>query len=364
MKRWCALALALILCIPAMSLTAAAEDKTLDVTYRTIEYDGFAADTMDGVDAIYNLTTASPLCSELVERYYREVYGVDVILGGAPRVSGSGDYWFEETATPKKGDILYASASARGGSSHYALCRSVDEAAGTITLFEQNWTWDGKAGVDRVIPMESCYTIYTLTGADGAPEAQPPAEKPPQSLVPSAEEAMSIAEPFGEGAPSEWAQIYILRAESGGLIERREGEYQKPVARIEFARLVVTAAKRFLSLEDGSGDICAEAARLGLMAGDDKGNFHENDSLTREEGAVVMHRLLRLIDSAPASDASALEIYADRQSIAVWAAEAVSVATQTGLMGGTGSGFAPKQTLTLEQAVALLMRAFDTAGVI
>lgn len=365
MKRWCAALLALVLCISALSLTALAEDKTLDVTYVTIDCDGFVAETMNGVAARYNLTTSSPLCSELVERYYREVYGVTVVLGGAPTVSGSSEYWFEQTAVPKQGDILYATAAARGSVSHYALCRSVDESAGTVTLFEQNWTWNGKAGIGRVIPLQSCYTAYTLVGANGVPETGSGSDaevSQPDNAV-SDEELIASAEPFGDGAPSDWAQIYVLRAESLGLMQRAEGAYQKPVMRGEYARLVVEAAKRFLGLENVSDNVLTAASELGLMGGDASGNFHENESLTREEAAVVMHRLLKKIGSAPEADGTAIEIYADRQQIAAWSAEAVGVMTQAGLMGGTGTGFAPQQTLTLEQAIALLMRVYDNPNI-
>ena len=55
---------------------------------------------------------------------------------------------------PQPGDIAYASAEARERyGNHYAIVKSVDDAGGTVTLFEQNWIWDGKAGVNRVDPL-------------------------------------------------------------------------------------------------------------------------------------------------------------------------------------------------------------------
>lgn len=358
MKRYCALLLVLCLLCSALATVAQAGETTLDVTYVTITGDGFVAETMDGIEARYHLSGQTLLCSELVERYYQEIYGLTVILAGAPTVSGSSEYWFEVTTTPKRGDILYATEAARGGCSHYALCRSFDAAANTVTLFEQNWTWGDKAGIGRVIPMDGCYTAYTLTGVNGAPEAAVPVEAP-VSPIPDTDAALAAAEPFSDGAPSGWAQIYILRAEAGGLLPRRSGEYQKPIPRREFARLLVAASEQFLSITCQSSDPCEAAGELGLMVGDDRGDFHADDALSREEAAVVMQRLLALAGNAPTPQLSALDVYPDRAKIASWAQESVSVATQTGLMGGTATGFSPQLTLTLEEAVTLLMRAYD-----
>ena len=111
MKRICAGLLALLLCLTALSVTALASDTTLDIRYVPITEDGFVADTMDGVDAIYNLW-GGPDCADLVIRYYDAVFGVDVQLGGVPVVTG-GEGWLEETDVPQRGDILYASAAAR-----------------------------------------------------------------------------------------------------------------------------------------------------------------------------------------------------------------------------------------------------------
>ena len=91
MKRICAGLLALLLCLTALSVTALASDTTLDIRYVPITEDGFVADTMDGVDAIYNLW-GGPDCADLVIRYYDAVFGVDVQLGGVPVVTG-GEGW-------------------------------------------------------------------------------------------------------------------------------------------------------------------------------------------------------------------------------------------------------------------------------
>ena len=72
--------------------------------------------------------------------------------------------------------------------------------------------------------------------------------------------------------------------------------------------------------------------------------------------AVVLSRLWQLTGDALAADESYLWQYQDASTISTWAREGAAMATAAGLIGGTGSGFAPLGTLTCEQAVTLLAR--------
>lgn len=353
MKRRFALMLAAALCLTMLASTAYAADTTLDITYIPITEDGFVADTMDGVDAVYNLY-GGPDCADLVIRYYEAVYGVTVQLGGAPVVV-SGDGWFEEVDVPQRGDVLYASAAARGSSTHYALCKAVDTAAGTVTLFEQNWAWNGQAGVDRVIPLESCYTYYTLRGGD---RTEAPAQE--EETVPA--DSWYDAEQFelsSLGTPAGWAESYVREAAELGILHGLTSGYQAPITRGEFAQMVVDAAQAACGIYAGRGSVSEQAESLGLMFGDGKGNFRLLDTLTRQEAAVICTRLMTLAGAAPSADRSALSAYGDTASIADWARDGVSIMTQMGLMSGTGTGFVPAATLTTEQAITLLVRVYQ-----
>ncbi len=159
--------IAAALCIAAIAapMQASAYERTLGCTYTKITGNGFVADTFNGVQARYNLGGPKLYCTELIERYCREVYGVEIRCGGScPTVLNSDEYWFEAVSDPQPGDILFGSAAARGkGYNHWAICKSVDEEAGTITLFEQNWRWNGCAGINRVIPLENnCYQTFRM----------------------------------------------------------------------------------------------------------------------------------------------------------------------------------------------------------
>ena len=213
-----------MLCLTLLAVPALAAEATIDLDYVTIVGEGFAADTFCGVDALYNETGATLFCNELIERFYSAVYGVTVFTnsGDITAASPSG-YWFEVTYTPQPGDIAYASAEARERyGNHYAIVKSVDEAGSTVTLFEQNWVWDGKAGVNRRIPYDGgCYTFYTMCSSAG--RAAPAGEAEPVAAAPAAEEPQPVSDDVSTiyawgsgissitGTPSSWAARSLSR---------------------------------------------------------------------------------------------------------------------------------------------------------
>ena len=204
-------------------MQAMASEKIVDVDYLQITEDGFVADTLNGVDAIYNLYGPTMYCSEFVQRYYQEVYGLDVqVSPSGPRVQNNDNYWFEPTDDPQTGDILFGSAAARGtGYNHWALVKAADEKDDLLTLIEQNWRWDNQAGVNRVIEWpNSCYVAYTLVCADGEPEMNiPEQDRLSDWAETSVEEASelgiaAIGDGYQEGVQAE--ELYtMLRSLTG-----------------------------------------------------------------------------------------------------------------------------------------------------
>lgn len=163
-----------VLCLCVVTLAAclqvSAREVTLKVEYVPITKYGFVADTLNGVQSKYNPWGWNYDCGELVRRYYKEVYGLTVSLAwDKPNVTGSDEYWFEVVDEPQTGDVFFASAWARGKAyGHWALCKEADKEANTITMFEQNWRWNGMAGVGRQISYsKNCYTYYRLMNASG-----------------------------------------------------------------------------------------------------------------------------------------------------------------------------------------------------
>lgn len=357
---------AAVLCLALLAAPVLASEATVRADYVQIEGNGFVADTFCGVQALYNENGPTLFCSELVERFYSSVYGVSLFTdNGALNVTSPTDCWFTLTTSPQPGDIAYASAETRERyGNHYAIVKSVNAAAGEVTLFEQNWVWDGKAGVDRVIPYDGgCYSFYTMITASGRAAPATDVSSTEADTVPGA--AAATTGPtlllWGSGVsditgtPSAWAKASVDAADAYGITMLCSGSYQSTITRKTLARLAANTA-RTLGLTQDVTDPVAVVQQLGLMQAETDGHFDETSTVTRQMAATVLLRLLRRTSVVFDADRSVLSRYPDRAQISDWAVEAVAMLTQYDLMNGTSVGFEPKAGMTLEQCIVLLTR--------
>ena len=136
--------------------------------YVDIKGKNCAVDYFCGVPALYN-EGSTIYCNELVIRFYKEAYGLDVSAGTSGIAMKTEGYKFVTPATPKPGDVVYVSAAQRGTYDHWAIVRSYD---GThITLFEQNVKSGGQAIVGRQLKCPSnSYYLYTPVSTGSNPD--------------------------------------------------------------------------------------------------------------------------------------------------------------------------------------------------
>jgi hypothetical protein len=140
-------------------------------TWVEIEGEDFVADTFCGVDALYNENDAYYQCNEVIMRFYREAFGLDILAySNTGPVMLTDGYDLVETSSPKKGDIIYVTAEMRGSATdHWAIVK--DYGNGYITMFEQNAVWDGKAARNRQIKYPSdSYYIFTPVSLGDYPD--------------------------------------------------------------------------------------------------------------------------------------------------------------------------------------------------
>ena len=91
---------------------------------------------------------------------------------------------------------------------------------------------------------------------------------------------------------------------------------------------------------------------IGVMVGDESGNFCPDRSVTRAEMAAIVCRLVGQADSLPSDDC-----FPD-VPIGHWANGYVSQAAELGVVNGYADGnFGPADTVTYEQAVTMVIRA-------
>lgn len=98
---------------------------------------------------------------------------------------------------------------------------------------------------------------------------------------------------------------------------------------------------------------------LGIVKGKSETEFAPNDSLTREEAAAILCRLINKI--YPGWDATAQYFdFADSGEISDWAMNDIQVICNMGIMKGVEDNkFAPKDNYTTEQAIVTLVRVYD-----
>ena len=172
------------------------------------------------------------------------------------------------------------------------------------------------------------------------------------------------------GFISPWAKDSVAVAEKINLIQPSENyNYTAFITREEFCELIFNYINNF---SDGLTAIYAKNPftdtdnehievlnALGIVKGKSETEFAPNDSLTREEAAVILYRMISKI--YPGWDATAQYFdFADSGQISGWAMNDIQVICNMGIMQGIGDNrFAPKELYTTEQAVATLVRVYN-----
>lgn len=129
-------------------------------TYVEIKGQNFVSDTFHGVKALYNENGPTLYCNELVIRFYKEAYGLNVSAGTSGISMKTEGYKFVTPKNPKPGDVVYVSAAMRGTSDHWAIVKY--NRGDHLVLFEQNVVNGGKAGIERKLKYPSdSYKLYT-----------------------------------------------------------------------------------------------------------------------------------------------------------------------------------------------------------
>ena len=165
---------------------------------------------------------------------------------------------------------------------------------------------------------------------------------------------------------STWARDGISQAFELGLIPQAlQNNYTANTTRAEFSALAVylyeTVTGRTLvgrtHFNDTTDINVQKMGYLGVVTGVGGGNFAPNDTITREQAAVMIARLANAIGQ-PLQLVNAT--FADNGYISSWALEGVGQVQGVGIMGGVGNNiFAPRGLYTREQSIITMLRLFD-----
>ena len=166
---------------------------------------------------------------------------------------------------------------------------------------------------------------------------------------------------FSDLGNAQWAESAVSYLAGKGVVAGRgDGKFYPNdiMTREEFVKLIVLAFDIYdgaaaASFDDVSADswsypYIASAARLGIVTGNDNNEFNPSGSITREDMAVIMHRVYNI---AGLKGQTAELDFADADSISGYAKEAVGVLSGASIINGMGDGtFAPKSAVTRAQA--------------
>lgn len=99
----------------------------------------------------------------------------------------------------------------------------------------------------------------------------------------------------------------------------------------------------------------ATLVELGILQGDESGNFNPDNTITRAEAAAIICRILGVEDEAKIRTVSTFSDVLDSH----WAVGYIAKAAEIGIIGGYGNGkFGPSDPITQEQMVKMLVCAW------
>ncbi|MDO3681038.1 putative Ig domain-containing protein [Paenibacillus ehimensis] len=216
--------------------------------------------------------------------------------------------------------------------------------------------WDPEAREYRFVP-----TVFETR--DGKPAAK--LKRQGFSIYTVLDRSASFGDLQGH-----WAKATIESLASKLIVQGREADAYEPegrVTRAEWAALLVRSLGLNLSQEKApfgdvqEGDWFASAVgaahKAKLIDGYEDGTFRPNQTVTREELAVMTARAIKYVGAKPADTRNSGETFQDSANISGWAGDAVRQAVLAGIIEGDDRGrFRPSDSASRAEAATMLYR--------
>jgi hypothetical protein len=189
-------------------------------------------------------------------------------------------------------------------------------------------------------------------------------------------------------SPSSWATAEVSAAISKNLVPLElQFDYAAPITRNDFCKTAVAfieaaagktveeiLAKKNAEINraafaDTTDENILRVNALGIVNGVEDGRFEPNRSITRQEAATMLTRIVTALELDRVDrDAGDYSWFYDEDQIAGWAKENVNFIsncvvpdTRQAVMGGVGSGrFSPRTTFTREQSFITMLRLLES----
>lgn len=248
----------------------------------------------------------------------------------------------------------------------------------------------GSTYVERSLPLPSSYDAKRITGVwydtDAAKfrfvptrivamngEARAMLRRPGNSVYAVAALDRQFADLEGHWAKAD-VELLASKLILNGMTPETFGP-ELSVTRAQFATMLVQAlslaeaADAAAFTDVGSGDWYAgavgSAVKAGLIAGYTDGSFQPDRNITREEMAVIAARAMAFAGGEPSPAGTSVAGFGDAADIADWAADAVALVSDAGVMGAMPDGrFSGREYASRAQAAVVLKRLLQTVDFI
>lgn len=162
---------------------------------------------------------------------------------------------------------------------------------------------------------------------------------------------------------SSWASTFISEAINQNKIPADlQNNYSSNITREDLCRIAYCFIEKYIdktktksSFADADIAGINVLASNGIINGNGNNTFAPNDNILREEAAAILERMAQKMSVTRATDFT--KTYADESSISPYAISAVQNMTRLHIMDGKdNNNFCPKDLLTKEEAIAILVR--------
>ena len=182
-----------------------------------------------------------------------------------------------------------------------------------------------------------------------------------------------------------WAKPAVMDALYNGQLKGYEDNTLRlngNVTRAEFARMLVQLrgeSVKEADLKENFSDVkpsdwfykdVATLASLGIVKGDGNGTFRPDDTITRQEAAVMIAKAInggKDVDKFDATTGKAIDTettFTDDEAIAIWADGAVNALKENGVINGYNEGknkfsFKPENKITRAESIVMLNNSIN-----
>ena len=179
---------------------------------------------------------------------------------------------------------------------------------------------------------------------------------------------------FKDVTGSHWAKESVESLAKKGIVNGKTDDMfcpDEPIKREEFVKLIVGAAG--LELRGGNDSFTDTdksewyskylfaAYNAGLITGREDGSFGIGETLTRQDMAAMVYRVLS--KNSQSADVTNKPDFEDYDSISEYARESVAALSQLGIINGMDNNrFAPSATATRAQAAQIICKLMKLEG--